>query len=187
MMKKIRKYFNYPSKKQAKLLTGGCDKIKKLAKEYANKHNRDQYKYKEEIDDICPKCKNKEIVNKITRVEGDGYVSGSFRFGSGSIYGSSKIDTNEVNHCNKCGNQWKKYNVSYKWDEDIIVDWLNDLNYVYEGEYNFGNKTLELLKDIPSESIWTEGNRVASKCWSSTRENISLSFLRTKFKSIYEY
>ena len=185
-MKKIRKYFNCPSKIEAKLLSEGCDKIKEMAKEYANKHNNDQYKYKNERDGICPRCKNTEIVNKISRVEGSEYVSGSFIFGSGGIYGSSKTDTNEVNHCNKCGNQWKKYDTNYKWDDDIIADWINNLNYVFEGKYDFGDKTVVLLKDIPAESIWKEANRIETKLYYSTKDNISLSFLRTKFKTIYQ-
>lgn len=67
-----------------------------------------------------------------------------------------------------------------------MAEWLNDLNTVYEGNNNFGERTVELLKHIPAESIWKEDKRVADKCYYSTRENLSLSFLRTKFKSIYQ-
>jgi len=54
------------------------------------------------------------------------------------------------------------------------------------GKYTFGDKTVELLKNIPAESIWKEGKRVADECYYSTRENLSLSFLRTKFKTVYK-
>lgn len=174
----LRKYFNCPSKKEAALITEGCDKLIAMAEEKSSKHYTDESNKQKEKNGTCPNCGDKTIVNKISRVEGSGYVSGSFAYGFGSIYGSSKIDTNEVNHCNKCGNQWKKYDINYKWTDDIIADWLN--------KYTFGDKTLKLLKDIPAESIWEEGKRVSEKCYYSTRENLSLSFLRTKFKSVYK-
>ena len=182
----LRKYFNYPSKKEAILIAEGCDKLIAMAKEKSSKHYADESNRQKEINGTCPNCGDKNIVNKISRVEGSGHVSGSFVYGFGSVYGSSKTDTNEVNHCNKCGNQWKKYDTNYKWIDDIIADWLNDLSTVYEGKYSFVDKTVELLKDIPAESIWEEGKRVAHKCYYSTRENLSLSFLRTKFKSVYK-
>lgn len=183
---KLRKYFNYPSKKEAILIAEGCDKLVAMAKEKSQKHYNEESNRQRENNGKCPNCRDSSIVNKIARVEGSGYVSGSFALGFGSVYGSSSIDTNEVNHCNKCGNQWKKHNTNYKWTDDIIAEWFNDLNTIYEGKYTFADKTLEVLKDIPAESIWKEGKRVADKCYYSTRENLSLSFLRTKFKSVYE-
>lgn len=182
----LRKSFNWPSAKEARLIAEGCDKLIAMAEEKASKNYADESNIKKEKNETCPNCGDKNIVNKIARVEGSGYVSGSLAYGFGSIYGSSKTDTNEVNHCNKCGNQWKKYDIKYKLADDIIADWLNDLNTVYEGKYTFADKTVELLKDIPAESIWEEGIRVADKCYYSTRENLSLSFLRTKFKSVYK-
>lgn len=182
----LRKYFNYPSKKEAILIAEGCDKLIALASEKSLNHHRDESNRQKERNGICPNCGDKNIVNKISRIEGSGYVSGSFAYGYGSVYGSSKTDTNEVNHCNKCGNQWKKYETNYKWTDDIIADWLNDLNTVYEGKYTFGYETVELLKNIPAESIWKEAKRVDYKCYYSTRKNLSLSFLRTKFKSVYK-
>lgn len=183
---KLRKYFNLPSKKEAILIAEGCDKLVAMAKEKSSKHYSEESNRQRENNGKCPNCRDSSIVNKIARVEGSGYVSGSFALGFGSVYGSSSLDTNEVNHCNKCGNQWKKHKTHYKWSDDIIAEWLNDLNTIYEGKYTFADKTLQVLKEKPAESIWKEGKRVADKCYYSTRENLSLSFLRTKFKSVYE-
>ena len=182
----LRKYFNYPSKKEAILIAEGRDKLIAMAEEKSSKHYVEESSRQKEKNGTCPNCGDKTIVNKISRVEGSGHVSGSFAYGFGSVYGSSKTDTNEVNHCNKCGNQWKKYDTKYKLSDDIIADWLNDLNTVYDVKYTFGDKTVELLKNIPAESIWEEGKRVSDKCYYSTQENLSLSFLRTKFKSVYK-
>lgn len=185
-MKRIRKYFNWPSRIEAKLIADGCDKILKLAEEYSFTFYKEEEKRKKDKDSICPKCDGKEIVDKISRVEGSGSVSGSFRWGGGSIYGSSSTDTNEVNHCNKCGNQWKKYDRKYKSKDQVIADWLNDLNTVFEGKYTFGEKTVELLKDIPAECLYAEVNRVSDIIYFTTGDNITLSYLRTKFKSVYD-
>lgn len=104
----LRKFFNCPSYIESKLIMDGCNMLRKMADEESFRNNEEDRKRQNDMDTVCQKCKGKEIVNKISRVEGSGYVDGSFMLGCGSIYGSSTTDTNEVNHCNKCGNQWKK-------------------------------------------------------------------------------
>lgn len=104
----------------------------------------------------CPNCGNrdpKKIVNKISRVQGHGEVSGSL-FG---IYGSSDTDTNEVNHCNDCGNQWKKVRVDWKWQSDIFEDCLRSLNTKIEkrGEmfWSYDVKRCKVFEGMCVESI----------------------------------
>lgn len=183
---RLRKYFNYPSKKEVILITEGCDKLVIMAKEHSRKHNTEESNRQKEKNGTCPNCGDKTIVNKITRVEGSGYVSGSFTFGFGNVNGSSTTDTNEVNHCNKCGNQWKKYDPNFTWTDDVIADWMNDLSAVFDGKYTYCDRTVELLKDIPAESLWKQMKIVSHKCFYSTRYSLTLSLLRTKFKSVYQ-
>lgn len=184
-MKAIKKLFNILSKEQKAEILLQSDKIQLMAEQEASTLNDKERDRKKEKDSKCPICGDTTIVNKIARVEGSGYVSGSMSWGGGYIHGSSSTDTNEVNHCNKCGNQWKKYEKTYKWKEDILADWMNDLGTVYEGKYTFGDRTVIRLQEFSAEAIWEIGKKVASKCYSSTKENVSLSFLRTKFKSIH--
>lgn len=184
--KKLKKHYNYPSERESKLIQEGYDLMIKMAQDKASSRNSDEYKTQKKKDGTCPLCGDTTIVNKISRVQGSGSVSGSFMYGSGSIDGSSSIDTNEVNHCNKCGNQWKKYERIDTWSEEVIVRWLNDINTVYEGEYNFADKIIDTLKDIPAESIYNVLDNYASKCYSDTIAHLSLSYLRTKFKSVYD-
>lgn len=181
----LRKYFNTPTIEQAIVIEDGRKAIVKLAEKISNDHYNLQSKAQTQHNSKCPICKGSEIVNKIARVEGSGKVSGHFSLGYGSVYGSSTTDTNEVNHCNKCGNQWKKYERTYKSSTDIINDWLYDLATVFEGRYTFGDKTVVLLKDIPAESIWEERKRLDYKCGYTIKENLSLSALRKHFKSVY--
>lgn len=185
-VKKIKQFFNIFTKEENKIIAEQCDKMRKMANDFSLKYNNEDRITQKNRDSKCPNCRASEIVNKITRVEGSGYVSGSFILGGGSVYGSSTTDTNEVNHCNKCGNQWKKYERKYKWEESILVDWINDLDSVYDGKYTYGYKTVVLLKDFYAESIYQIAKQVFPKCYSSAKENLTLDYLRTKFKSIYQ-
>jgi hypothetical protein len=185
-MSRFRKFFNILSKEQQKLIDDGCSVLKALATKKASsciEHDREREKIN---NSTCPLCNSNKIVNKISNVEGKGNVSGSLYCGSGSIYGSSKINTSEVNHCSTCGNQWKKYSRKYISSDDILAGWFNDINAVYEGIYSYGDKTVELLKDIPAESLLVEFENVENDCYYSTQNNITLKFLKTKFKSVWD-
>lgn len=178
--------FSSTSEEEKAAIQNGRTKLIEMASDVSSKHYKDEWQKKKDRDGICPKCKNEEVVDKISRVQGSGSVHGSLFLGTGSIYGESEIDTNEVNHCNKCGNQWKKYKTEWMSTDDVIADWMNELAIVLKGENKYAERTVVLLKDVPAESIWEEGKRVADECWYSTRESLTLSFLRTKFKSVYK-
>ena len=98
-------------------------KLKAERKEFAEKYYKDEEvrreSVKKEIDKkntTCPKCGSNKITDKISRneghLEGHSYSSSSgslFGFsssGSGSIKGD--WDTNLVNKCGDCSNEWKK-------------------------------------------------------------------------------
>lgn len=181
----FRKYFNLPSKEQQKLIDDGIVKLKELANKKSVNHNEHERTRQDKHNSICPNCGGTSVVNKISNVEGNGQVSGSFYFGSGSLYGSSKIRTNNVKHCNNCGNQWKLYETNFRYERHFLVDFFNDINTAYEGKYSFADKIFEILKDIPAESIWSVFIENHSECYGSTQRNLSLKILRTKFKSIY--
>lgn len=186
-MRFLRKLLNTPNAVEKKLIAEQCAKIKKMADEKSTELYKEQSESQERSDKTCPHCGAKNIVNKIARVEGSGSVSGSFFLGGGSVSGSSSTDTNEVNHCNGCGNQWKKYKKKYTHNSDILADWINDVNTHLEGKYAYsGAKTVEMLKDFYAETIWEIFNEVEDDCYYSTRDDLSLSLLRKKFKSVYQ-
>lgn len=182
----IRKFFNIPSNRQRNIILNGCKIIQERAIEEAHSQNKKKYKEQEYRNTNCPRCFNKDIVDKISNVNGDGYVSGSFYLGTGSVYGQNHIETNSVNHCNKCGHQWKKYEFSYQFAEDVISDWLYNLNVAIEKKYTFGDYVLNILNDIPAESIWSEFKRVYDRCSYSTQHNLTLAKIRNQFKSVYD-
>jgi hypothetical protein len=190
----LRKIFNYPSQEQIRKIDEQYEELKKIAEKRASENNEAERGYENKRNSTCPHChyNGKEIVNKITRVEGSGSVSGSFFWGTGSVYGSSETDTNEVNHCNKCGNQWKKYNRNWEIDSDYFVKWLNKIYDYIIGKYEYKSwhdeNITEFFKDIYAETIFKifEEEEYSSKLYYDVKENITLSLLREKFKSVYD-
>ena len=187
-MKAFRKLFNNPDKEESLTIEQDCKKMEGMADELSKIEYVKEEKSINYLNSYCSHCNKKtDIVNKIARVEGSGSVSGSFYFGSGSVYGSSSTDTNEVNHCNKCGNQWKKHELKYKDQREFLGEWMDNIYTSFEkNDYIFPQKTIDLLKEFHAESIYKIFKNVEYKCYLSTRDNLTLSKLRTKFKSIYD-
>jgi predicted nucleic-acid-binding Zn-ribbon protein len=103
-------------------------------RDIVNKENEQRREIAEAADIKCPKCDNTEgVVDNIIRVKGE--INGS---GSGSIFGFSShihgsIDTNPVNTCPKCGNQWKK-SVLYLTDQSVYTEMrIEHLHYAIDG------------------------------------------------------
>lgn len=81
-----------------------------------------------EYNNTCPKCGEKQVIDRVSRIQGsiDGSISGGmggslFGFGGsigGHIHGD--IDTNEISVCTKCGNQWKKTSAHYESSYDTL-------------------------------------------------------------------
>lgn len=186
----LRKYFNHPNASQKKMISDGADMLISLANERSAELNRQKSASVKNHNSICPMCKKSSIVNKIAQVQGSGSVSGSFGPFGGGLYGSSSIDTNEVNHCNDCGNQWKKEKMKYIWEMAVVSTWIDDINTSQDKEYEFAKRTLKMLKEkeIPAESIWKLFimESVYDRCYYSTREELTLGYLREHFKSVYD-
>lgn len=183
-IKKHKKKFNKLSEEQKNIIKKEFDEILKLADKKADEKNDNIRNLEIQNNSICPLCKNKvkgTIVNKISLVKGEGNVSGSFYWGTGSIYGKSSTDTYEINHCNNCGNEWKKFNSNYVFSTDILRDFAYKI--YLECKYTFGNDEYNLLKNYYAETIDELFNKHASLYY---REKVKLSDLRNKFKSIFD-
>lgn len=103
--------------------------LKERAKAEAEVQNDAQRRYTNEFNDTCPHCKSKNVNDRIQRIQGS-----SSSFISGSLFGFSgrsggKIDTNEINKCNDCGNEWKKRSSVYTYDKEVIYNFFNKLSY----------------------------------------------------------
>lgn len=125
------------------------EKVSTLASEKWN-DGREEEKRR---NSICPKCGSIHVNDRIKRQQGE--ISGEFggggwsalTFGSSSSYGSisGKMDTNEVNKCNDCQHEWKKYTSPSTWGGDILRDEVRNVSYLLEAYYNAGNCKFDSL------------------------------------------
>jgi len=117
-------------KEEYKILKARADA--KYSESYNNARQRQN-----DHDNICPKCKSTNVNDRIQRLQGEfsGSISGSRSLFSGSLYGhsSGKIDTNEVNKCNDCGNEWKKYEMHHSYPSEILEMYFQQLVWLMEG------------------------------------------------------
>lgn len=159
MINWLKKIFSFKTKKVAEVpltdsqlivLKAQYKKLKEKALAESQTDTKKWQKEKLDHDGICPKCKSTDVNDRIKRFEGniDGRSSGSswsaLSFGEGHSSGSikGKFDTNEVNKCNSCQNEWKKYKGStYIGSYNIIEDHLMALN-----SFIYGIKEVENVK-----------------------------------------
>jgi hypothetical protein len=101
----------------------------------------------EQLNSICPKCRSKNVNDRIKRQQGflNGDISGSswnaLTFGSGSLSGRihGEMDTNEVNKCNDCEHEWKKYKSPYEGSSACLKGKLEDVLRLLELNYYANN------------------------------------------------
>ena len=109
----ILKFFNLKSKKQKLRISADIENILLKCDNIANKEYNDEKLEQKSHNEICPNCQaiKGSIVNKISHIKGTGQVHNHIMTGRSEL--KINIDTFEVNHCNVCGNEWKKYNLKY--------------------------------------------------------------------------
>jgi len=123
--------------------------IKEKTKAISSKKYGESLSYGKEKDSKCPKCNSMDVNDRIKRQQGsiNGEIGGSFRsslfYGSGNIGGNihGKLDTNEVNKCNSCGHEWKKYSAHFTSSNELIKDNLRYINRCLELNYNLKHCT----------------------------------------------
>ena len=177
-----------PYEKENSLLKEGKVKLLQIVEEEKEKENADRYDLNRRSRSTCPNChKSTNIVDKITRVQGSGYVSGSFVWGTGSIHGRSKTDTTAARHCNECGNQWIPYDPSYTSTQDVLSSNLRRIVYFAQGESFFKDSFKEIkekFKGIPAETLMEEIKIM--DIYRDISNKDLLLFLRTHFRSVYK-
>ena len=113
--------------------------LKKRAEDLANEQNKEDQYYSDLTNNKCPKCNSKNVNDRIQRIQGEfsGSISGSRSLFSGSLYGSSsgRIDTNGVNKCNDCGNEWKKRETDFTYWKSVLEKMFQQLDWMLEEYY----------------------------------------------------
>ena len=179
----IRKFLNRPSKAQSALLEKEKQELQAIAAKEAERIRASSDEYMKIANTRCPHCGKSDIIDKIARVQGSGSVDGSFIFGSGSLFGSSAVDTSAVNHCVACGHEWVKGGYSNYRAEHEYADWywtisrkINPNKKQYESDV----KTWEMLEKYHAETICTVLHEGISYC------DLTLKTARAHFKSIFD-
>ncbi len=187
----IRLYFLTKKQKQilgadAENVLSKCDKIAKIERD-------DMYEEQKRHDGICPNCRAKKtddgsnIVNKIARVQGGGSVGGNL-FG---VSGSMSVDTNIVNHCNKCGNEWKKFETKAISQTNILRVCLNYLGEIFKDptiqkKYEWKMEAISVFDDCFAETIYHFRLKESDYLWSAANTYLHLHNLRKHYKSIFD-
>jgi len=189
----LRKIFNLPTRAQKALLEQDKKDILIKCEVIAQKEWQDQKKNQEYHDNICPNCRasKADIVNKIRNIHGKGDVSGSFRFGFGSVNGHMEIDTYDVNHCNKCGNEWKKFKTKYVSSTDIVrvaLNYLGDILKDPEGkkEHSWKHETIRVFEGSYAETICWLRRENDDYVFINTQEQLTSFHLRRYYKSVFD-
>jgi hypothetical protein len=187
----IRKILNIKTKKDNDIIKKDIEKILSGCDVIANVEYKEQKENQYAHDGQCPMCRNKtNIVNKIKDVNGKINIDGDFKFGFGSINGGLDINTDEVNHCNNCGNEWKKFKTKYVTETDIIRVALNYLADIYDNpektkNHYWKHDTIKVFDNCYAESI----KILIKKHYHFLHDTINiltLKKLRENFKSIFD-
>ena len=138
-------------KRKESVLKDQKAQVEKRAEDVSSRDYKENEAMAKRINDICPKCKSNTVVDKITRLQWEGNISWSFFLGSWSIYWRSSMETNEVNNCNNCWHQRKKYELTRNSKDKVIglvmtyLDWSRD-----EG----GEKYMSRDNILKMKSMW---------------------------------
>jgi len=188
----LRRLLNRPSKAQQALIDADIANVLQKCDVIATAEFKEQLEAQKSHDSVCPNChcRKENIVNKIAQVQGSGKVSGSFRLGYGDVSGSMSVDTIEVNHCNGCGNQWKKYKIIYASKTEILRVTLKYLARMLgnpeEKKYEWKMKAIEVFDDCYLETISSLAKKNSTYLFESDKELLKYKRLKYYFKSVYD-
>jgi hypothetical protein len=106
-----------------------------------------------ERNSTCPKCKSKNVNDRIKRQQGE--IKGDFEGSGWSMltFGSShssgrirgKMDTNEVNKCNDCQHEWKKHKATHTWSGDVLKNEIESVRSLLDKYYEAENCKFDAL------------------------------------------
>jgi DNA-directed RNA polymerase subunit M/transcription elongation factor TFIIS len=164
--------------------------VKERAKVIADAHYKREDDWEKSCNNTCPNCgaKRGDIVNKIREVHGSGSgnVSGNL-FG---VYGSSSmsIGTDGVNHCNKCGNEWKKYKRDFKSSSQPPRDGVKYVARIIRDpeEYKWAIDYTEIFNGCYVETILKFAEDCTYDLMDDDKEVLCFSELNKYYKSVWD-
>lgn len=183
----IRKLIYLPTQEQISIITSDVDTIMSRCKTIANAEWKEQLENQLSHDALCPKCRSRKehIVNKICLVEGTYNINTELKFGFGKLKGAMNVSTHEVNHCNKCGNEWKKFKTTYVSDLQVLKVTLLYLFQSYDNpsileKHDWKAEAIKIFDNCCAEAVWLLANKHLRK------EKLHLKDIRSKYKSVFD-
>lgn len=188
----LRKLLYLPTSKQKAVLAADIEQILSKCDKIASQEWKEIKENQKSRDGQCPNCKAREdIVNKIRQVKGSGNVGGNFYFGFGSVSGSMSLDTDEVNHCNNCGNEWKKSKTKYISKTDILRVALNYLGDIYKDpetnkKMSWKMEAIQVFDNCCAEAIKILVDKHSYNLYYKTKTQLTFHNLRRYYKSVFD-
>jgi len=178
------------SPEQIKLIDADVAIVNERCKKISDDYYQSEERLQKFNDEKCPNCgaTRSDIVNKIREVHGsgEGHVSGNL-FG---VYGSSSmsIGTAGVNHCNKCGNEWKKYKKDFKSTREVVEKGLRYVARLIQDpvEYKWAHSYVSIFDGCYVETILRFKEEHQYGMYSDDDETLCFSELKDYFKSVWD-
>lgn len=185
------KLLNIKTKKEKDIINKDIKNILSNCEIIANNEWDEQKENQIAHDGQCPKCKQKIVVNKIADIQGSGKVTGDFKLGFGGVNGYLNINTEVINHCNSCGNQWHKFKTKVITKIEILRVALNYLGDIYNDPEKNKNsywkfEAIKVFENSHAESIKTLIIKHKNYLRFTTINVLSTKKLRKKYKSIFD-
>jgi hypothetical protein len=187
----LRKTIYFPTFKQTVIIQEDVNSIMDDCDIIANQEFKEQKENQLAHDTRCPKCRERDVVDKIRDVLGEGKVGGNHYFGFESVAGRVEIKTEAVNHCNDCGHEWKKFKSKYISKTEIVRVALNYLgDYLADPEnqkrMTWKMEAIEVFENRCAEAIWelTRKHRVYVK--PTPKQTLKLRKLRKRYPSVFD-
>lgn len=187
----LRKLLNIKTNKHKNIIKDDIEKILSNCDIIATNEWNEQKENQIAHDGQCPNCRGKDVVDKISYVNGNGKVCGDFKLGFGSVNGSWNIDTEPVNHCNSCGNEWIKFKTKVITKIEILrvaLNYLGDIHNEPEKnkKFDWKHEAIEVFNDAHAESIHSLIIKHKKYLRFTTINVLTTKKLREIYKSIFD-
>ncbi|MDA3779456.1 MAG: hypothetical protein PF487_04415 [Bacteroidales bacterium] len=187
----LRKILNITTKKEKNIINDDIEKILFNCDSIGSVEMEEQKENQMTHDGQCPKCRGKDIVNKIADIQGKGRIGNDFKLGFGNVNGLLNINTVEVNHCSNCGNQWKKFKIKVVTKTDVVRVALNYLGDIYNDpekneDFDWKHDAIKVFENSYAETIKTLIIKHKNYLRSTTINVLTTKKLRKFHKSIFD-
>jgi hypothetical protein len=189
----LRKLIYLPNRKHKKMMVNDIKTIMERCHKIAGQEYQEQKENQRAHDEICPRCRamQDKIVDRIRSVEGEGKVDGDFYLGFGSVKGRMKIETEAVNYCKTCKNEWKKFNVKYVSQTDIVRVALNYLAEIIDSpahnkRMTWKTEAAQVFDGCSAESIRFLRDKHKNYLRSLTLRTLKIRKLRKYYVSVFD-